>query len=93
MYSGYGTAFDRAGSRTFVIFVIDDSSSSHTREGPTDDINGRISAAEKRFRPNFCEVKTKPCLSVHYNDGINYLFVIGKNVKFKTDDKNVNFPY
>ena len=35
----------------------------------------------------------KLCLSLRYNADHSYLFVNGKEVfKFKTDNKNVNFP-
>ena len=39
------------------------------------------------------KANTKFCLSLHYNGDNSYLFVNGKKFfKFKTDNKNVNFP-
>ena len=36
---------------------------------------------------------TKFCLSLHYKGDNSYLFVNGKEIfKFKSDNKNVNFP-
>ena len=60
-------------------------------QGPNDDINGSVGAAEKKFSTNFSETKTKFCLSLHYN-GDSFLFVNGKKIgKFKADNENVNF--
>ena len=66
------------------IFGVDNSSSSHTNkrkihflvlgEGPND-INGSVGALEKKFSINFSKIKTKICLSLHYNGGRGYLFV------------------
>ena len=48
---------------------------------------------KKKFSINFSKVKTKFCLSLHYNADNSCLFVNGKEVfKFKADNKNVNFP-
>ena len=67
------------------IFGVDNSSSSHTNnckihflvlgEGPNDDINGSVGALEKNFSINFSKIKTKLCLSLHYDGGSGYLFV------------------
>ena len=39
------------------------------------------------------KVKTKFCLSLHYNADNSYLFINGKEIfKFKSDNKNKNFP-
>ena len=46
---------------------------------------------KKNFSINFTKANTKFCLSLHYNADNSYLFVHGF-VKFKVDDKNVNFP-
>ena len=80
MYSGYGTAFDGAGSwslsndfpRNVVIFDVNKRLSSLTdnrennflvlREGPTDDINGSVGTAEKKFSVNFGKAKTNVLL-------------------------------
>ena len=110
-YSGYGITFNSGGSwsfendftRSFVIFGVDNSSSSHSdnhknnflilSEGPTFGINGSFDSPEKKFDINFRKANTKCCLSLHYNHGNSYLFVIGKKIsKFKADNKNVNFP-
>ena len=57
-------------------------------EGPIDDINDSISAAEKKFSIIFSKVKTKLCLSLHYNGDDSYLFVNKKAIyKFKADKK------
>ena len=41
----------------------------------------------------FSKANTKFCLSLHYNAGNIYLFVIGKEIfKGKANNKNVNFP-
>ena len=61
--------------------------------GSTDDINGGIGAAEKKFRINFSKAKTKFCLSLHYNGDNRSLCVNYKKIyKFKANDKIVNFP-
>ena len=80
MYSGYGTAFDGAGSwsfsidfpRSVVIFDVNKRLSSLTdnrennflvlREGPTDDINGSVGTAEKKFSVNFGKAKANVLL-------------------------------
>ena len=43
-------------------------------EGDTFGINGSFGALEKRLSINYSKVKTKCCLSFHYN-GDNNLFV------------------
>ena len=98
--SNFGNDF----ARNFVIFGVDNSSSSHTNnwknvflvlgEGPTDDINGSIGAAQKRFSINLSTVKAQFCSSLHYNDDDSYLFVKGKEIynKSKAVNNNLNFP-
>ena len=55
-------------------------------EGPTDDINGSIGAAGKKFSINFSKANTKFCLSLHCNNDNSYLLVNGKKIyKFKAD--------
>ena len=42
---------------------------------------------------NFSKANTKLCLSLHYNADNRHLFVNRKEIlKFKADNKNVNFP-
>lgn len=60
-------------------------------EGPTNDINGRFSAAEQEFSINFTKVKF--LLSLHYNGDNSYLFVNGKkSITLKPIGKNVYLP-
>ena len=47
-------------------------------EGPTDDINASVGAAEKKFSVDFRKANTKFCLSLHYNGDSSHLFVNGK---------------
>ena len=48
---------------------------------------------KKKFSINFIKANTKFSLSLHYNADNSYFFVNGKEIfKFKTDNKNVNFP-
>ena len=109
--SGYGIGSDGAGSwsfandfaRKFVIFGVDNSSSSRAdnrknnflvMEGErlADDINGNVDTIKKKFSFNFTTAETKFCLSLHYNGDTSYLFVNRKEIyKFRVDDKNVNF--
>ena len=95
----FGNDFDR----NVVISGVDNSSSSHTDnchndflllgEGPTDDINGSVDAAEQTFSINFSKAKIKLYLSLHYNGDNNYLLVnTKKTCRYKADNKNVRFP-
>ena len=62
-------------------------------EWPTDDINGSIGAAEKKFSINFSKEKTKVYLSLQYNGDNSYLFFNWKKIhKSKANNKNVHFP-
>ena len=90
-------------ARNVTIFGVDNSSSSYVdnrknnffilHEGPTYGINGSFGAPEKTFDINFSKANTKFCLSLHYKADNSYLLVNGKEIfKFKTDNKNVNFP-
>ena len=91
VYSGYEIAIDGKrewnfgnDSRNFIIFVVDNSSSSHDdncennflvlRAG-TYGINGSFGAPDKKFSINFSKGKTKICLSLHYNHDNSYLLV------------------
>ena len=61
-------SFDIDFARDLVTYGADNNSSSHTynrkndvlvlKEGPTDDINGTINAAEKNFNIDFSKAKT-----------------------------------
>ena len=68
-------------ARNVVIFGVNNISPSHPDnrnnnnlpgEGPTDDINGSVGAAEKKFSINVSEAKTKFCLSLHSNGNNSY---------------------
>ena len=61
-------------------------------KGRTFGINGRFGSPEKKFSINFSKSNTKCCLSLHYNGDNSYLFFNEKKIKFKTDNKNFNFP-
>ena len=71
-----------------IIFGVDNGLSSHADncknnvlvlgEGPTDDIDNSVGAAEKKFSIDFTKAKPKFCLSLNYNDDSSYLFVKGK---------------
>ena len=61
--------------------------------GPNLGINGSFGSPGKKFSINFSKVNTEFCLSLHYNADNSYFFVNRKEIfKFKTDNKNVNFP-
>ena len=93
---GYEIAFDGACSwnlnnefaKSFVIFGVDNSSSSHTDnrknnflvlgEGAIYGINGSFGSPVKSFTFNFSIARTKSCLNLHYNHSNSYLFVNGK---------------
>ena len=62
-------------------------------KGQTFGINGSFGSTEKKFSINFSKASTNVCLSLHYNADNSYLFFNRKEIfKFKTDNKNVNFP-
>ena len=109
--SGCEITFDSAGSwafyndfaRNFIVFGVDNSSSSHADnrknnflvlgEGPTFGINGSSGSPEKNFSINFSKLNTKLCLSLHYNANNSYFFVNGKEIfNFKAHYENGNFP-
>ena len=96
-------SFDYGTPRNVIIFGVDNSSSSYVgnlksnflilAKGTTFGINGNFGSPEKKLRINFTKATTKFCLSLHYNVDNSYLFVNGKEIiKFKADNKNVNFP-
>ena len=95
--------FNNSFARNIIIFGVDNISSSHADnrknnflvlgDGPTFGINGSFGSPGKKFSINFSKANTKFCLSLHYNPDNSYLFLNEKEVfKFKTDNKNVNFP-
>ena len=110
VYSGYEIAIDGKrewnfgnDSRNFIIFVVDNSSSSHDdncennflvlRAG-TYGINGSFGAPDKKFSINFSKGKTKICFKICITIMIIVIcWLTEKKIhKFKEDDKNVKFP-
>ena len=86
-----------------IIFCVHSRSSSHSDncknnflilgDAPTFGMNASFGSPDKKFSINFSKASTKFCLSLHYNADNSYLFVNGKDIiKFKADNKNVNFP-
>ena len=82
-----------------LIFRVDRSSSAHIdkkkkyilvlRKGPTQGLEHTLTA-EKMYLISFTVTKKNFCLSLHYNEADNYLFVNGKEiVKFKTKDSAI----
>ena len=62
-------------------------------EGPTFRINGSFGLPEKQLSIGFIKVNTKFYLRLHYRADNRYLFVSEKEIiKFKADNKTVNFP-
>ena len=58
-------------------------------KGPTQGLGSTL-IAEKMYSINFTVTKKKFCLSLHYNVGNSYLFVIGKDIiKFKAKDSAI----
>ena len=85
--------------RNVIIFGADMSSSSHTDnkkkdililgKGPTQGLEHTL-ATEKLYSNNFTKENTKFCLSLHYNEVNNYLFVNGTEiVKFRAKDSEI----
>ena len=105
-YSGYGIEFDRRPSFSFpggrfgqniLIFGADMSSCAYIDnkkkdtlvlgKGPT---QGLEHTAEKLYSINFTVTKKKFCLSLHYNETNNYLFVSSTEIyKFKAKDSEI----
>ena len=88
--------------RNIIIFGVDVSSSTKIDnkykdililgKGPTQGLGKHSLSAEKMYSINFTKPNTKFCLSLHYNDD-SYLFVNGKEIiKYKANNKNINFP-
>ena len=84
-------------ARDAVTFGVDNTSSSHANnrknnflalgEEPTYEINGRVGTPENKFSINFSKVKTKFCLSLHYNRDNSYLYMNETEIcKFKAHD-------
>ena len=95
-------SFNNDSARNVIIFLVDNTSSSHadhgknnflvSGEGPTFGVNVRFGSPEKKFSINCTKANTKFCLKLHYSAN-SYLFVNGKEIfKFKSNNKNVNFP-
>ena len=56
-------------------------------------INRSFGQVKKKFSISFSKENTKFCLRLHHNADYSYFFVNGKEIlKFKPDNKNVNFP-
>ena len=59
------------------------------RKGPTQGLEHTLTA-EKMYLISFTVTTKNFCLSLHYNEADNYLFVNGKEiVKFKTKDSAI----
>ena len=103
-FDGAGSlSFGNSFARNNVICGVDISSPSHADnhknnfllldEGPSDDINGRIGAAEEKFNIIFSKARIKFSLDLHYNYDNSYFFVNGKdNYKITADKENFDFP-
>ena len=92
-FDGVGSwSFDNDFARNVIIFDVDNTSTCLTgncknnylvlSEGPTDDINGNVSTAEKKVSITFSKTKTKLYLSLPYNgdnDDSIYLLLREKN--------------
>ena len=62
-------------------------------ERPTYNINENFGSPKKNFGIKFSKAKTNLCLSLHYNHHNSCFSVVRKKkIKFKGDNKNVNFP-
>ena len=58
-------------------------------QGPTQGLEDKLTA-EKMYSINFTVKKKIFCLSLHYNEANNYLFVNGTEIyKFKTKDSEI----
>ena len=95
-------SFNNDSARNVIIFLVDNTASSHadhgknnflvSGEGSTFGVNARFGSPEKKFSINCTKANTKFCLKLHYSAN-SYLFVNGKEIfKFKSNNKNVNFP-
>ena len=78
-FDAFGScSFGNVFGRNVTIFGVHNSSLSHTNscknnflllgEGFSDNINGNIDVAERKFSINFSKAKTKFCLSVYYSE-------------------------
>ena len=93
--------FDNGFSRNAVIFGVDNSSSSHTKnrknnfwvlgEEPIYDVNDSVGTKDKQASINFTRTNPKFSLSLHYNGNESYLYVNKTKIyKFKAHD---NIPW
>ena len=108
MFSSYEIAFNGGEwwsfgndtARNFIIFGVDNSSSSNVDNfknnflmlglSPTFGINGSFGSPETKFSINFIKANIKFCLSLHYNADNSYLLVNGKDIiKFKAKIKTL----
>ena len=58
-------------------------------EGPTDDINGNVPAAEKKFNIDINKAKTKFCLSLHAEIKEVYPFSVDYNAIDESEISNI----
>ena len=59
-------------------------------EDPTQGLDDATLTAEKNYSINFSKSNTKFCLSLHYNEANNYLFVNGTEIhKFKAKNSKI----
>ena len=76
---------DNITTRNVVIFYVNNGSSSHIDnprnkclvlgKGLTEDINGSVGTAEKKFSITFRKANTKFCLTLHYNGDESCFYV------------------
>ena len=109
MYTGYEITFDGKGewsfgndySRNFIIFGVDNSSSSHTDnlknnliilgKGDTSGLNGSFGAPEEKLSTTFSKANTKFCLSLHCNADNSFLLMEKKSLNLKPTIKLLTF--
>ena len=109
VYSGYGITFDSAGSwsfgngtaRNFIVFDVDNSSSSHVDNhknnflilvlGSTYGINGSFGSPQKIFSINFTKEINFPWVYIIMLIIVICLLKKKETIKLQADNKNVNF--
>ena len=86
-------------ARNVIIFVVENSPSSHTDSCKNnffilgEVINRSFGSPGKKFNINFSKANKKFCLSLHCNADSSYLFVNEKEVsKFEASNKNLIIP-
>ena len=84
VYNGYGTGFDPRSKfslpdgsvgKNVIIFGVDMSSSVHI-EGPTQELDDTTLTAEAKYSINFSRQNKNFCLSLHYNGGKSFYFLM-----------------